>query len=401
MLVLYYHIYFYLCTMIKRHITENVKRALTAFPIVGILGPRQVGKTTLARQLEQDMGKPTLFLDLERSSDRQKLAQPELFLSQHRDKCVIIDEIQNMPELMPLLRWLVDQQREPARFVLTGSSTPELIRNNTETLAGRIAYFELTPFSLTEINGVKSMYEHWFRGGFPLSLLAESDEISRMWVENFIDTYLQRDLRSLGYDISTPAMDRLLRVLASLHGNILHLQDLSNAMNVGTKTLSKYLDILEGSFLIHRLPPFFINTTKRLVRSPKLYFRDTGLLHSLLQIKDLTNLHGSIFHGLSWEGYVVEQIMLSAGKVWQYDFYRTHGGAETDLVLSQPGGKKAVIEIKYSVDPKPSRGFYESIEDLKPDYQYIIIPEGDAWMRNERQKVSGLAHFLLHELPSL
>lgn len=347
------------------------------------------------------MGKPTLFLDLERSSDRQKLAQPELFLSQHRDKCVIIDEIQNMPELMPLLRWLVDQQREPARFVLTGSSTPELIRNNTETLAGRIAYFELTPFSLTEINGVKSMYEHWFRGGFPLSLLAESDEISRMWVENFIDTYLQRDLRSLGYDISTPAMDRLLRVLASLHGNILHLQDLSNAMNVGTKTLSKYLDILEGSFLIHRLQPFFINTTKRLVRSPKLYFRDTGLLHSLLQIKDLTNLHGSIFHGLSWEGYVVEQIMLSAGKVWQYDFYRTHGGAETDLVLSQPGGKKAVIEIKYSVDPKPSRGFYESIEDLKPDYQYIIIPEGDAWMRNERQKVSGLAHFLLHELPSL
>jgi len=172
-------------------------------------------------------------------------------------------------------------------------------------------------------------------------------------------------------------------------------------MNVGTKTLSKYLDILEGSFLIHRLPPFFINTTKRLVRSPKLYFRDTGLLHNLLQIKDLTNLHGSIFHGSSWEGYVIEQIMLSAGKAWQYDFYRTHGGAETDLVLSQPGGKKAVIEIKYSVDPTPSRGFYESAEDLKPDYQYIIIPEGESWMRNERQKVSGLAHFLQNELPLL
>lgn len=387
--------------MIKRHITENVKRALTAFPIVGILGPRQVGKTTLARQLEQDMGKPTLFLDLERSSDRLKLIQPELFLSQHTDKCIIIDEIQHMPELMPLLRWLVDQQREPARFVLTGSSTPELIRNNTETLAGRIAYFELTPFSLTEINGMKSMYEHWFRGGFPLSVLADSDELSSMWVENFIDTYLQRDLQSLGYDIPVPTMDRLLRVLASLHGKILTIEDVSNTMNINIKTLRKYLDILEGSFLIRRLPPFFVNTTKRLVRSPKLYFRDTGLLHCLLQVKDLTHLYGSIFHGSSWEGYVLEQIMLSAGKDWQYDFYRTHAGAETDLVMSQPGGKKVIIEVKYNVDPAPSRGFYESAEDLKPTHQYIIIPEGDAWMRNDRQKVSGLAHFLLHELPSL
>ncbi|MBX2927453.1 MAG: ATP-binding protein [Saprospiraceae bacterium] len=387
--------------MIERRITEKVKKALTAFPVVGIIGPRQVGKTTLAKVLEDTLDKPTLFLDLERNSDRQRLAEPELFLTQQTDKCVIIDEIQNMPELLPLLRWLVDQQREPARFILTGSSTPDLIRNNTETLAGRIAYFELTPFTLPEIAGVSTMYEHWFRGGFPLSLLAESDEVSRMWLENFIDTFLQRDIRSLGYEISIPSMGRLLQVLASINGKTLNLTDVSNTMNINSKTLGKYLDILEGSFLIRRLPPYFHNASKRLVRAPKLYFRDTGLLHSLLQINSAERLHSTIFLGPSWEGYVIEQVISAAGASWQYDYYRTHAGAEADLVLWQPGGKKVLIEIKYSVDPTPARGFYESAAELKADHQYILIPEGENWMRNETQKVCGLEHFLKEELPSL
>ncbi len=387
--------------MIYRFITEKVKKALNVFPVVGIIGPRQVGKTTLVRSLENALQKPTLFLDLERSSDRQKLADPELFLSQQTDKCVIIDEIQGMPELMPLLRWLVDQKREPARFILTGSSTPDLIRNNTETLAGRIAYFELMPISLPELAGVKTIYEHWMRGGLPLSILADSDETSEMWRENFVDTYLHRDIRSLGYEISIPVMERLMRVLASLNGKVLTLQDVSNSLDISTKTLGKYLDILEGSFVIRRLSPFFQNTTKRLVRSPKLYFRDSGLLHHLLQINSLNQLHGTIFHGMSWEGYVIEQIILAAGNKWQPDFFRTHAGAEADLVLSQPGGKIVMIEIKYSTDPTPSRGFYESAEALHPHAQYIIIPEGDAWMRNEVQKVCGLEHFLQFELPNL
>jgi predicted AAA+ superfamily ATPase len=391
----------YICNMIERLITEKVKKALGVFPIIGIIGPRQVGKTTLAKMMEKEVGKPTVFLDLERSSDRQKLAEPELFLTQQTDKCVIIDEIQQMPELLPLLRWLVDQKREPARFILTGSSTPDLIRNNTETLAGRIAYFELTPFSLPEIKRVKTMQEHWFRGGFPLALLVDSDETSALWLENFIDTFLHRDIRSLGYEISIPAMSRLLKILASLHGQILTLSDVSNSMNISAKTLNKYLDILEGSFLIRRLSPYFHNTTKRLVRSPKLYFRDSGLLHNLLQISSLEQLHGSIFLGASWEGYVIEQIILAAGPKWQYDFYRTQGGTETDLVLSQPGGRKILIEIKYSVNPTPSRGFFESAVDLKPDFQYIIIPEGAAWMRNETQRVCGLEWFLEEEMKEI
>ncbi|MEI6412237.1 MAG: ATP-binding protein [Bacteroidota bacterium] len=387
--------------MIERFITEKVKKALGVFPIIGIIGPRQVGKTTLAKMMEKEVGKPTVFLDLERSSDRQKLAEPELFLTQQTEKCVVIDEIQQMPELLPLLRWLVDQKREPARFILTGSSTPDLIRNNTETLAGRIAYFELTPFSLPEIKGVKTMQEHWFRGGFPLALLVDSDETSALWLENFIDTFLHRDIRSLGYEISIPAMSRLLKVLASLHGQILTLSDVSNSMNISAKTLNKYLDILEGSFLIRRLSPYFHNTTKRLVRSPKLYFRDSGLLHNLLQISSLEQLHGSIFLGASWEGYVIEQIILTAGPKWQYDFYRCHSGAKADLVLSQPGGRKILIEIKYSVNPTPSRGFFESAVDLKPDFQYIIIPEGKAWMRNETQRVCGLEWFLTQDLKEM
>jgi len=387
--------------MIERFATEKIKKALTAFPIVGIIGPRQVGKTTLAKMLENDLQKPTIFLDLERNADRQKLADPELFLSQQSEKCVILDEIQNMPDLMPLLRWLVDQKREPARFILTGSSTPDLIRNNTETLAGRIAYFELTPLSLLEITGVQTMQTHWFRGGFPPALLADSDETSGMWLENFVDTFLQRDIRSLGYDISIPDMGRLLRVLASVHGKILTVEDVSNSMNLSSKTVRKYLDILEGSFLIRRLQPFFHNTTKRLVRAPKLYFRDSGLLHSLLQIGSWERLHGTIFLGASWEGYAIEQIMATAGNQWQYDYYRTQAGAEADLLLSRPGGAKILIEIKYSVDPTPARGFYESAKDLQPDHQYIIIPEGDAWMRSESQKVCGLEHFLREELPGL
>jgi len=387
--------------MIERSITGKIKKALAAFPVVGIIGPRQVGKTTLAKILEAGLDKPTLFLDLERSSDVQRLAEPELFLSQQTEKCVIIDEIQNMPELMPILRWLTDQKREPARFILTGSSTPDLIRNNTETLAGRIAYFELTPFSLLEIKGKVSLHEHWFRGGFPLSLLAGSEEASQMWLENFIDTYLQRDIRSLGYEVSIPAMGRLMQVLASLNGKVLSLTDISNAMNISTKTLKKYLEILEGSFLIRLLPPYFHNTTKRFVRSPKLYFRDSGLLHSLLHIESIERLHSTIHLGPSWESYVIEQVIVAAGTKWQSDFYRTHSGAEADLILWQPGGKKIQIEIKYSVDPTPSRGFYEVASDLNPDLQYIIVPEGEAWMRNESQMVCGLEHFLRVELESI
>ncbi len=387
--------------MIQRAILPQIQEALTFFPVVGIIGPRQVGKTTLAKILEKTVNQPTLFLDLERDSDRQKLAEPEFFLQQYMDRCVIIDEIQNIPTLLPLLRWLIDQDRRPARFILTGSASPDIIKDNTETLAGRIAYFELMPLSLLEIFDIKPQNEHWYRGGFPDALLAPSLALSEMWLGNFIETFLQRDIRRIGYDITIPAMERLLKVLASISGNLLNIEDISRTLGINNATIKKYLDILEGSFLIRRLLPFYVNTTKRLVRSPKIYIRDTGLMHRLLGLRDFEQLQGSIWLGNSWETYVIEEIIRVGAKAFEYSFYRTQAGAEVDLILRGPSGKLTVIEIKYSSNPVPSKGFYSAVGDLKPDFQYIIVPEGETWQRSETLKVSGLYWFLKHELGSI
>jgi uncharacterized protein len=387
--------------MIQRILLPQIEQALTFFPVVGIIGPRQVGKTTLAKVLEKSVNQPTIFLDLERDTDRQKLVEPEYFLQQYADRCIIIDEIQNIPTLLPLLRWLIDQDRRPARFILTGSASPDIIKGSTETLAGRIAYFELMPFSLLEILETKPLVEHWFRGGFPDALLAPNLEMSEMWLGNFIETFLHRDIRRIGYDITIPAMERLLKILASMSGNLLNIDDVSRSLGINSATVKKYLDILEGSFIIRRLLPFYVNTTKRLVRSPKIYIRDTGLMHRLLGIRDFEQLHGHIGFGNSWETYVIEEIVRAGGKSFEYSFYRTQAGAEVDLILRGTSGKLTVIEIKYSSNPVPSKGFYSAVEDLKPDYQYIIVPEGETWQRKETLKVSGLVDFLKKELPKL
>jgi uncharacterized protein len=387
--------------MINRSILPQIQQALEYFPVVGIIGPRQVGKTTLAKILEKGLNQPTLFLDLERDSDRQKLAEPELFLQKYTDRCIIIDEIQNIPTLLPLIRWLVDQNRRPARFILTGSASPDIIKGSTETLAGRIAYFELMPFSLLEIKEIKSQTEHWFQGGFPDALLAPNIQLSEMWLGNFIETFLQRDIRRIGYDITIPAMERLLKVLASTSGNLLNVDGLSNSLGISYNTVKKYLDILEGSFLLRRLQPFYANTTKRLVRSPKVFIRDTGLLHRLMGIRDFEQLHGHIMLGNSWETYVIEEIIRAGGKTFEYSFYRTQSGVEMDLILRGASGKLTVIEIKYSVNASPSKGFKLAVEDLKPDFQYIIVPEGDSWERSESVTVCGLLWFLTHEIVKL
>lgn len=387
--------------MIQRQILPQVQQALSFFPVVGIVGPRQVGKTTLAKILEQSLGKPTLFLDLERDSDRQKLAEPEIFLRQYMDYCVIIDEIQNLPTLLPLLRWLIDQDRKPARFILTGSASPDIIRGNTETLAGRIAYFELTPFSLLEIDKIKTQQEHWIRGGFPDALLAPTPALSEMWLGNFVETFLHRDIRRIGYDITIPSMERLLKVVASGSSQLLNIEAVSNAIGIGQNTVKKYLDILEGSFLIRRLQPHHATLTKRLVRSPKLYLRDTGLLHRLTGIRDFDQLHGSLWLGASWETYVVEEIARVGGKAFEYTFFRTQAGAEVDLVLKTPSGKLAFVEIKYSTNPVPSKGFYSAAADLSPDFQYVVIPEGEIWERSQSVRVCGLKWFLQHEIQFL
>ncbi len=384
--------------MIKRDLTEKVLQALTYFPAVGIIGPRQVGKTTLLKLVQPHITTPVLYLDLERDSDRQRLAEPELFLAAHADKCVIIDEVQVMPNLLPLLRWLIDQDRRPARFLLTGSASPDLIRGSTETLAGRIAYFELTPFSLPEVASLVATDTHWFRGGFPEALLAPTPELSALWLENFVQTFLYRDVRLLGHEITIPAMERLLKVLASYNGQLIQYEGLCTSVGISLPTLKKYLDILEGSFLLRRLQPHLANLTKRLVRSPKLYLRDTGLLHRLLGVTDLVQLQGSPWLGASWEGYVIEQIARGVGKSWDFTFFRTQRGAEVDLLLKSPSGKLLMLEIKYSVNPSPARGFYEAATDLQPDARYVLIPGENVWDRSDGLRICGLLPFLEKEL---
>ena len=386
--------------MIKRTLTREIMLGLDYFPVTGIIGPRQVGKTTLAKQLLLEIPRPSVYLDLELDADLALLQQnAQGFLQLHQDKCVVIDEIQHMPRLFSLLRALVDQHRVPARFMILGSASPTLIRQSAQSLAGRIAYSELTPLSLLEVEpeGI-SQNEHWFKGGFPNALLQHNPEVSTMWLRNFVSTFIEKDLKSLGYEISLVTMTKLYRMIAHVHGQLLNMSSISLSLGVSQPTVSKYLDLLEGGFLIHRLEPYFVNVGKRLVKSPKIYFRDTGILHQLADITSFDNLQRSTLLGASWEGYVVEQIRRVTDGIWQYYFYRTVVGAEVDLFLISPNGKKVCIEIKYSVAPSISKGFYMSVADLKPDFQYVIIPTGETYFRDENVKVCSLINFLKEEL---
>lgn len=384
--------------MITRNITDQLLKSLTFFPAVGLVGPRQVGKTTLAKQLQQKIQKPSLYLDLELDSDRFRLSRAEWFLEQHLDKCVIIDEVQRMPELFPLLRALIDRKREPARFILLGSASPDFLRHSAESLAGRIAYFELTPFSITEVRTRMPMSEHWLRGGFPDASLAPDLDFTWDWHRQFIQSFIERDLRILGIDVNPILFDRLLRMLGHVHAGQQNISELSNSLAISAPTVTRYLDVLEGSFLITRLQPWLVNIGKRLTKSPKIYIRDSGLLHYLLHVQNFDQLQGNPRIGASWEGYAIEEIRRAMAGRGQLFYYRTQGGAEVDLLIKTQGGRTLCVEIKYDVKPTPSRGFYQSIEDLKPDAQYIIVPKGDAWHYNNDVKVVGLLEFLEQEL---
>ncbi len=387
--------------MIDRLITQRVLRDLNWSPIVGLIGPRQVGKTTLARYLQTQIQKPTIYLDLELREDWFKLEDAQSYLMGHQDKCVVINEIQTRPELFALLRALTDQKREPARFILLGSASPHIVKLNTETLAGRIAYHELTPFSYSEIKMLYSQEEHWLKGGFPGALLVSEDFISRKWLDDFVETFIHRDLARLGFIISATLVRNMLSMLAHLHGGQLNTSALANSLGLTHPTVNKYLELLEGSFLICRLPPYFKNVGKRLTKSPKIYIRDSGLLHYLLRIFDHEQLRGNPSVGASWEGYVIEQIMREAPEFSNFFYYRTQNGAEVDLLMITPSGKMVCIEIKFSVAPTISKGFYHSVEDLQPHYKYVITPSGECFDRNDGLRICPLNIFLEKELPTL
>ncbi len=387
--------------MINRRIFSEIKDSLNFFPIVAIIGPRQVGKTTLAKQIMSGSAKPTLYLDLELQSDLFKLNDAELFLSQHKEKLVVVDEVQNKKELYPLLRALVDQSREPGQFLLLGSASPELIRHSSESLAGRIAYHQLHPFDLSEIPESISMIDLWIKGGFPNVLLANNPELSNRWMENFISTYLNRDLLALGLNASPKIIRNLWNMMAHLNGQLFNATALGNALGISTPTVKRYVDFLEDAFLLKSLHPFSWNMPKRLVKTPKVYLTDTGILHHLTGISSFENLSGNPAIGSSWESFVIDQVLALKKNTIDLYFYRTHHGAEVDIVFTKGLTVIATAEIKYSNSPQLTKGNFQAFDDLGAPMNFIITPSSDDYIFKERIRICSLKAFVFNYLPEL
>ena len=361
--------------MIERLHKTVVERLLAQFPAVGLLGARQVGKTTLAKTLARER-EDTVYLDLERPSDLNKLSDPELYLSSRHRELVILDEIQRAPGLFSVLRSLVDDDRRPGRFLLLGSASPDLLKQSSESLAGRIAYHELCPFLLPEIKRPGGEWRRlWLRGGFPLSYLAPSDTASMDWRLAFVRTHLERDLPGFGIRVAAAALSRFWQMLAHSHGQQWNAARIASSLGVSSPTVGHYLDILEDTFMVRRLPPLHANLKKRLVKAPKVYLRDSGLLHALLGLTDEDDLHGHPVAGASFEGWALEQVLAQKPPSWRPSFYRTATGVEIDLVLERPGREGLLaVEFKYSLAPQPAKGFWQALEDIKPAHSWIIAP---------------------------
>jgi uncharacterized protein len=383
---------------IYRNITSNVLDLIKTFPVVGIIGPRQVGKTTLVKQLLSQIDKKCIYLDLELPEDFSKLHDPQIYLEQHEDKCVILDEIQRIPDLFPTLRGLIDRNRNPGRFIILGSASPDLLKQSSETLAGRIAYIELSPINLSEIIKEHRMIDHWFKGGFPEAFLADKNEFFNNWMRNFVQTYLERDLALLGLSADSVLMRRLWTMIAHYHGGIWNASTFAKSLGITVPTVNRYLNFLESAFIVRRLAPYFFNMKKRLVKSPKIYIRDTGVLHYLAGINRLESLYGNTLLGNSWEGYVIEQIQHLLPDEMEIYFYRTHHGAESDLVLVKGTKPISCIEIKYTSQPNMSKGFLNSIEDLKTQANFIITPGSETYKISHFTTICSLGDFLSEQI---
>lgn len=352
----------------------EILRLITTTPAVVVVGPRQVGKTALVKHLTAQVPRQVVYFDLENPDDYNQLNNPSLLLRPLQDHTVILDEVQRVPTLFPVLRSLIDQHRQPGRFILLGSASPELIRDTSESLAGRVAYFELQPFSIRELPAEIDYRQHWLRGGFPESLLAGDDAQSLDWRENFMRSYLERDLPLLGLRADPMLIRRLWSMIAHLNGQLLNLATLAGSLDISAPTVRRYLDFMESAFLIRQLQPWFANTKKRLVKTPKIYLRDTGLLHALLRIENILLLQGHPALGASWEAYIVQEIASRLPARADMFFYRTHDGTEADLVITRSGVPHALLEIKYSTTPKPGKGFFIAKNDLATTRNFIICP---------------------------
>ena len=360
--------------MIPRRLQPALASSLDEVPAVALLGPRQVGKTTLA--LEMAAMRPVVYLDLESEADRAKLSEPELYLAQHADKLVILDEIQRTPQLFRSLRGIIDAGRRhgrgKGRFLVLGSASIELLRQSSESLAGRIRYLELAPIDAGEA-GRNRLGALWLRGGFPDSLLAASDAASLRWRMDFIRTYLERDIPQLGPRIPAETLRRFWTMLAHQQGGLLNAAALARALAVDGKTVAAYLDLLVDLLLVRRLMPWHGNTRKRLVKSPKVYVRDSGLVHALLGIGDREALLAHPVTGASWESLVIESLIGAAPEGTDAHFFRTSAGAEIDLLLKLPGHRQPwAIEIKRGLAPKLERGFHLACESVRPERRWVV-----------------------------
>lgn len=363
--------------MIYRQETQSIESALDRFPAVGLIGSRQCGKTTLAKDVASRRNEGAVYLDLELPSDRAALTEPELYLDRHVDRLVVLDEIQRHPELFPTLRGLIDRDRRPGRFLVLGSASPHLLRQSSESLAGRISFVELTPFLLPELMRAddhtgETTRRLWFRGGYPESYLSADDAGSMTWRHAFITTLLERDMPQWGFRVSSVRMRRFWEMLAHVHGQVWNASRFANSLDTSAPTVRRHLDLLTDLLLVRQLQPLHANLKKRLVKSPKVYLRDSGLLHALLRLTGPESIYGHPCLGASFEGFAIENIINLLPPFADVTFYRSHTGDEIDLVVSLPGGRRIAVDVKYTASPRVSKAFRTAMADLGISRGYIV-----------------------------
>jgi uncharacterized protein len=377
--------------MLPRHLSAHLNHSLGHSPAVVLLGPRQVGKTTLALEVAET--RPSVYLDLEDEADLIKLSDPVRYFADHEHELVILDEVQRAPELFQRLRGVIDRRRRHGKpngqFLLLGSAAMDLLRQSGESLAGRISYLELGPFDALEV-APAAIETLWVRGGFPRSFLVDSDDLSMKWRRDFIRTYLERDIPQFGSRIPAETLRRFWTMLAHNQSQMINAANLARGLGVDGKTVASYLDLLVDLLLVRRLPSWHRNVGKRMVKSPKVYVRDSGIAHALLGIRDKEALLGHPVAGQTWESLVTETLIAAAPDGTEAHYYRTATGVEVDLALTLPDGTLWAVEIKRSSAPSVERGFYIACEDLKPNKRFVVYPGNERFPLNANTDAIGL-----------
>lgn len=380
---------------IQRDATGRIIHRLREMPAVALLGARQCGKSTLADFLLETIPQ-SIYLDLERPRDRNKLQDAEAFLSLNKDKLICLDEIQLAPDLFALLRGVIDERRRNGQFLILGSASRDLIRQTSESLAGRISYFELTPFILPEVvqEDGSALRRLWLRGGFPRSYLAGTDEASFQWRLDFIRSFLERDIPQLNMRILPQRVERLWQMCAHTHGQLLNYSKLAGSLGLTDHTVRSYIELLNGAFMVRVLPPMHANLKKRLVKSPKVYIRDSGILHTMLGLEIANDLFGHPVYGASWEGFVIENILANLKPQVNTSFYRTAKGAEIDLVLEK-GDSRLAVECKASSAPRVARSFHTAVQDIDATLAFVVAPVEDRYPIADNIEVTSLEKCLI------